>query len=138
MIDDATVARVAKHWDDGWNAGDIETIMAPFADDVVFSSPFVPKLAGDPAVTAIRGTDALRSYCIYALDRTPGIRYTVHGAYAGADAVVLVYSSEAPDGTIRRGADSMLVDDDGRVTEWRSHYSVDSMDFVPGPTTWEG
>lgn len=127
MLDEATVESLRSHWDEGWNAGDLETIMAPFADDVVFSSPFVPRLTGDPARTTIEGVDALRSYVAHALARTPGIRYTLEGIYAGTDAAVLVYSCVAPDGTIRKGADSMRVDGAGRVVDWRCHYSVDSM-----------
>ena len=127
MLDESTVEDLRRHWDDGWNAGDLETIMAPFAADVVFSSPFVPRLTGDPARTTIEGHDALRAYVAHALARTPGIRYTLHSVYAGTDAAVLVYSSVAPDGTVRHGADSMRVDGAGRVVEWRCHYSVDSM-----------
>lgn len=62
MLDDATVQGLQRHWDEGWNAGDLATIMAPFAADVVFSSPFVPKLTGDPAKTTIDGygSDSMR------------------------------------------------------------------------------
>jgi ketosteroid isomerase-like protein len=67
MLDDATVEDLRRHWDDGWNAGDLDTIMAPFADDVIFSSPFVPRLTGDPEKTTIGGYDALHSYVDYAL-----------------------------------------------------------------------
>lgn len=127
MLDEATVEELRRHWDEGWNAGDLEVIMAPFADDVVFSSPFVPRLTGDPARTSIAGHEALRAYVAHALERTPGIRYTLHSVYTGTDAAVLVYSSVAPDGTVRKGADSMRVDATGKVVEWRCHYSVDSM-----------
>ena len=127
MLDDSTVTDLQRHWHDGWNAGDLATIMAPFAADVVFSSPFVPRLTGDPAKTTIDGHEALRSYVDYALRRTPGIRYTLEATYAGTDTVVLVYSCVAPDGTVRRGADTMRVDAAGKVVEWRCHYSRDSM-----------
>lgn len=127
MLGDATVEFLRRHWDEGWNKGDLATIMAPFASDVVFSSPFVPRLTGDPAKTAIGGYEALRAYVDYALRRTPGIRYTLEATYAGTDTVVLVYSCRAPDGTVRRGADTMRVDAAGRVAEWRCHYSRDSM-----------
>jgi len=60
MLDDATVQDLQRHWDEGWNAGDLATIMAPFAADVVFSSPFVPRLTGDPAKTTINGYDGGR------------------------------------------------------------------------------
>ncbi len=31
VLDDATVEMLARSWEDGWNRGDLETIMAPFA-----------------------------------------------------------------------------------------------------------
>ncbi len=127
MLDDTTVADLRRHWDEGWNAGDLATIMAPFAPGIVFSSPFVPRLTGDPERTTIEGHDALRAYCDYALRRTPGIRYTVDATYAGTDTLVLVYTCRSPDGTIRRGADSMRVNPAGQVVEWRCHYSAESL-----------
>ena len=127
MLDDATVQDLRRHWDEGWNAGDPATIMAPFAADVVFSSPFVPRLTGDPAKTTIGGHDALRAYVEAALRRTPGIRYTLDATYAGTDAVVLAYTCHLPDGTVKHGADSMRVNAAGQVTEWRCHYSRESL-----------
>ncbi len=107
MLDDATVQDLQRHWDEGWNAGDLATIMAPFAADVVFSSPFVPRLTGDPAKTTISGYDALRGY----VDAALRLAYTCH----------------LPDGTVKHGADSMRVNAAGQVAEWRCHYSRDSL-----------
>ena len=133
MIDDATVRRLARCWDEGWNQGDLDTIMAPFAPDVVFSSPFVPRFTGDPDRTTIEGSDALRSYLAAALTRSPGIRYTLDGTYAGTDGIVLVYRCHYPDPDRpdKAGADSMRVDASGRVVEWRCHYE-------PGPAGGPG
>ena len=125
MLDDETVQDLQRHWDEGWNAGDLATIMAPFAPGVVFSSPFVPRLTGDPARTTIEGHEALRSYVEYALRHSPGIRYTLDATYAGTDAIILVYTYRTPGGTIGQGADSMRVDAAGKVVEWRCHYSKD-------------
>ncbi len=127
MLDDETVAGLQRHWHDGWNAAGLATIMAPSAPDVVFSSPFVPRLTGGPGKTAISGYGALREYVDYALRRTPGIRYTLDATYAGTDTVILVCTCYSPDGTVRRGADSMRVGAGGKVTEWRCHYSADSL-----------
>jgi hypothetical protein len=124
MIDDATAEDLRRHWDEGWNGEDLDTIMAPFADDVVFSSPFVPTLTGDPAKATITGHDALRSYVDRALRIHPGIRYTLDATYAGTDTVVLVYTFRHPEGTVGHGADSMRVDASGKVAEWRCHYPL--------------
>ena len=124
-VDAATVDALRWHWDRGWNLGDVDTIMAPFAARVVFSSPFVSRLNGDPSRSTIEGYDALRSYVAAALERSPGIRYTVDATYVGTDSVVLVYTVHRPDGTEKAGADSMRVGRDGKVVEWRCHYSAD-------------
>jgi ketosteroid isomerase-like protein len=122
VVDDATVEMLARCWEDGWNRADLETIMAPFAPDVVFSSPGVSMMTGDPAKTTIEGADALRAYVDAALRRTRGIRYSLQATYAGIDGVILVYTCGLPDGAQKPGADLMRVDSDGRVLEWRCHY----------------
>lgn len=70
MLDDELVQMLARHWEDGWNHGDLETIMAPFATDVVFSSPGISMMTGDPAKTTIEGAAGLREYLDAALRRS--------------------------------------------------------------------
>jgi hypothetical protein len=125
-IDETTAERLAHHWDAGWNGEDVALIMAPFAAGVVFSSPFVSLVTGDPTRTTIEGHDALRTYVENALRRTPGIRYTIQGSYAGADSVALVYTCFLPDGSVKHGVDTLRIDDQGQIVEWRCHYSDDS------------
>ena len=122
MLDAATVQTLERHWEEGWNGGDLETIMAPFAPAVVFSSPGISMLTGDPAKTTIEGYDALRSYIEDALRRAGGVRYSLHSTHVGTDSIVLVYSCGLPDGPEKLGADSMRVDADGKVVEWRCHF----------------
>jgi ketosteroid isomerase-like protein len=122
VLDDATVEDLRRHWEDGWNRGDVDAIMAPFATDVVFSSPGIAMLTGDPAKTTIEGYDALRAYIEGALRRTSGIRYTLEATYRGTDSIVLVYACSLPDGTQRPGSDLMRVDRDRKIVEWRCHY----------------
>ena len=124
-VDDVVVVGLRHAWEDGWNRGDVAAIMRPFAADVVFSSPFVPKLAGDPATTAIVGSDALQAYVAASLARAPGIRYTVNATYVGTDSIILVYTVHRPDGTDKTGADSLRLDGAGEVVEWRCHYAAD-------------
>ena len=129
MVPPDTAATLRRHWEDGWNGGDADTIMGPFADDVVFSSPAIPKFTGDEAQATIVGAAALREYVVEALRRSGDVRYAVDAVYAGAETVVLVYACHFPDGTTRLGTDLMRLADDGRVVEWRCHYATD-------PTAW--
>ena len=122
MLDQATVQMLERHWLDGWNRRDLETIMAPFAPDVVFSSPGISMLTGDPSKSTIEGHDALRDYIADALGRPPAIRYSLRATYVGTDSIVLVYGCGLPDGTEKLGADLMRVGGTGQVVEWRCHY----------------
>lgn len=126
MVDDATVKVLERHWEEGWNAYDLETIMAPMAENVVFSSPFVRTLLGVPTKTTIEGYAALRTYVADALRRTPGISYTLDATYVGTDSVILAYTFRRPDGTTNTGSDSMRLNGENKVAEWRCHYA-----FVP-------
>jgi hypothetical protein len=126
VIDEKTVASLRRHWEDGWNLGDIDVIMEPMADDVVFSSPFVARVTGgDPEV---RGYAALRAYCEDALTRTPGITYTVHAAYVAPSSLILTYSFVRPDNPPKDGIDIMKLDAQNKIVEWISHYPAD---FTP-------
>lgn len=129
MIAENIVSDLVTHWLDGWNGGDVDVIMAPFAGDIVFRSPGIPTVTGDATRGSVEGADALRGYVIDALARAGDVRYTVDHALAGIDTVVLVYTCHLPDGTLKPGADLMRVDSSGKVVEWCCHYGTD-------PTTW--
>lgn len=121
-IDGETVERMRRHWEDGWNQNDADLICEPFAPDVVFSSPFVPRIVGDPDVWEIRGYDAVRQYVVDSFERaTQGIRYRCDEAHAGTDCVILTYTVLHPAGE-RLGVDLMRLDERGQVVEWRCHY----------------
>ena len=121
-LDDETVEMLKRHWEVGWNSGDLDMIMAAFAPDVVFSSPGISMMTGDPSKTTIEGHAALRSYIEGALRRTSGVEYTLAATYVGTDSVVIVYTCGLAGGGAKKlGADSMRVDD-GKVVEWRCHY----------------
>lgn len=122
VLDGATVEMLIRHWRDGWNDANLDTIMAPFARDIVFSSPGISMLTGEPTKTTIRGFDALRNYIESALRRTRGITYTLHANYVGTDSIVLVYTCDLPGGTQKWGADMMRVAGNRTVVEWRCHY----------------
>jgi hypothetical protein len=123
LVDKRAADELGRHWEDGWNKADLSTIMAPFARDVIFSSPFVSRMTGDPAKTTIEGFDALRSYVSDALGRSSGVRYTLDATYTGTNTVILAYTCHAPTGGSIGGADIMRVDADGKVVEWRCHYA---------------
>jgi hypothetical protein len=122
MVDNATVTMLQRHWEDGWNSYDLDTIMGPMSENVVFSSPFVATLTGDPENSSIEGYEALRSYIENSLRRTRGISYTLENTFVGTDSVILAYRFRLPDGTEKTGSDIMRLDTTSKIVEWRCHY----------------
>ncbi len=129
MLDDATLERLAHHWEAGWNGRDLDLIMEPFADDIVFSSPYVAKQLGDPARDTVEGRGDLEAYVAAALERAGDVRYTLRHRFAGTDSLILLYTCHLPGGADREGTDFMRLDAGGKVVEWRCHYDSD-------PTAW--
>jgi hypothetical protein len=122
MLDDATVTMLQRHWEDGWNSYDLDVIMGPMSENVLFSSPFVATLSGEPESSTIEGYDALRLYIENSLRRTRGISYTLENTYVGTDSVILAYRFRLPDGTEKTGSDIMRLDGTNNIVEWRCHY----------------
>jgi hypothetical protein len=123
MLEDSTVERLRRHWEDGFNTYDVGLVMEPVAADVVFSSPFVPVLAGDPEKVHIRGSEAFRAYIADSMRRVPGIRYSVDASFVSTETVVFVYTCRFADGRAKTGADVIRLDENGMIAEWRCHYS---------------
>ncbi len=123
LVDASTVARLGKHWEDGWNSANVETIVAPFADDVLFSSPYIPRLVGDRTVSSLRGLPKVRQYVSDSFAKaTQGIQYSLDASYAGTESVVLCYTVHHPSLGKLSGIDTMRLDDAGKVVEWRCQY----------------
>lgn len=129
MIDDATSKMLARHWEEGNNACDVEMVVEPFAKNVVLNSPFVSRLSGDPAKTTIEGRDAVREYIANSFRQVPDIRYTLDNTYVGTDSIILLYTCHLPDGRTANGSDFMRVDSEGKVVEWRCHYPFSPADM---------
>jgi hypothetical protein len=123
MLDESVVTALQRHWEDGFNRYDVDLVLEPVARDVVFSSPFVPRLTGDPDKVTIEGADVFRDYIADSMRRVPGIRYSLDASFVSTQTVVFVYTCRFPDGQAKTGADSIRVDRDGKIVEWRCHYS---------------
>ncbi|CUU55017.1 SnoaL-like domain-containing protein [Parafrankia irregularis] len=123
MVEDKVVVELQRHWEDGFNQYDLDLVMAPVAADIVFSSPFVPRLTGDPEKVTIQGYDAFRAYIDDSMRRVPDIRYAIQSSFVSTQTVVFVYTCSFTDGQIKTGADSIRLDRDGKIVEWRCHYS---------------
>ncbi len=83
----------AREWVEVWNAHDLESILAHFTDDVIFTSPFAEKVV--PASEGIiRGKAALREYWREGLRLIPDLHFEIIGVYLGVDAIVIHYRNQ--------------------------------------------
>ncbi len=108
----------AEDWIAAWNSHDLDRILAHYADDVRFASPFVVELAGEPG-GVIGGKTTLRSYFRKGLEAHPGLRFELLGVLVGVESVALYYRGVGG----RMAAEVMRLDEDGEVREVQAHHS---------------
>lgn len=112
----------ATEWVDAWNSKNIEAIMSHYADDVVFSSPFILKAQiNDNGM--IHGKAALRTYFERALAKNPDLYFDLKHTMAGIKSVTLIYIRKQ---TIL-ASEVMILNDEGKVVEGLSHYPVEDI-----------
>lgn len=103
----------ARSWIAAFNAGDLDAILAHYADDVAHSSPTVVRLLGEPS-GVVQGKAALRAYFAKALAAAgPGLRYDVTRIYAGAHGVTILYDRTGG----KLVAETFLFDERGLVKQ---------------------
>jgi ketosteroid isomerase-like protein len=73
FADTAAATAFAHAWIAAWNARDLDTVLALFADDTRFTSPKAQALTGTPT---LNGKDALRNYWSLALQRIEQLQFT--------------------------------------------------------------
>ena len=118
MIDQQRADRLAGEWIAAWNAHDLDAILAHYAEDVTFASPFVAALTGDEG-GVIHGRAALREYFRRALETYPDLRFDLHAALPGVSSVALHYASVGG----RTAIETMGLDATGAVVRVAAHYS---------------
>ncbi|MFD0277963.1 nuclear transport factor 2 family protein [Kitasatospora sp. NPDC127111] len=92
-IDHAFARRFAEEWVTVWNSRDLEGVLAHYTDDVVFASPRIVTLFGDPS-GEVRGKEALRAYWAKALELLPDLHFTLEDVRVSVDTIVINYRNE--------------------------------------------
>ncbi|MBW0015093.1 nuclear transport factor 2 family protein [Mycobacterium sp.] len=87
------VVAFSEQWAASWNAHDVDSVLAHFHEDVVFTSPVAAGLLPETA-GVVRGKAALRNYWTTALQRIPNLRFVVEAVYEGIDTVVIAYRNQ--------------------------------------------
>jgi len=118
MIDHDQADRFATEWIAAWNAHDLDAIVAHYAEDVTFVSPFVAALTGEQTAT-IEGRAGLREYFRLGLEAYPDLHFDLFTALAGASSIALHYRSVGG----RLAIETMELDDAGLVIRAAAHYS---------------
>jgi ketosteroid isomerase-like protein len=87
------VPKFVSDWVAAWNSHDVERLLEPLSDDVVFTSPVASQLlSGSDGI--IRGKQALRDYWTEGLRRIPDLHFEVINAYVGVDILVINYRNQ--------------------------------------------
>jgi ketosteroid isomerase-like protein len=82
-----------EEWQAAWNSHDVDRILAHYADDVVFQSPYVAHRFQEPT-GEVHGKDALRSYWASGLAQQPELRFTVDDVRVSVDTLVVNYRNQ--------------------------------------------
>lgn len=104
-------AAFAQSWLAAFNAGDLEAILAHYADGIEHASPTVVRLLGEPS-GVVRGKAALRAYYEKALAAAgPGLRYDMTKLYVGVRGLTMLYNRSGG----KLVAETFELDADGRI-----------------------
>ncbi|MFZ5962907.1 nuclear transport factor 2 family protein [Thalassococcus sp. BH17M4-6] len=81
----------ARAWAAGWNAHDLDRIMAHYADEIVFRSRKAVALTG---MGEVIGKPALRRYWAEALRRQPDLAFEIEEVFEGHRMLVILYTNQ--------------------------------------------
>jgi hypothetical protein len=118
MITEEQAAAFERGWIDAWNRHDLGAILTHYDDAVVFYSPFVVQIAGEPS-GMLKGKVRLRAYFAEALKQYPDLHFTELRALAGVASITLTYRSVAG----LHAAEVMILDPAGRGVRVDTHYA---------------
>lgn len=124
FADTAAATAFAHAWIAAWNAHDLETVLALFADDVRFTSPKAQALTGSPT---LNGKDALHRYWSLALQRIAQLNFTFEDLSWDAVTNRLLVRYVAQLGTQRhRAVELWQFSHDGLIAAGEAFYGADS------------
>ena len=118
-MDDAFAARFAAEWIEGWNARDLDRVLSHYADDFEMTSPYIPRVAGEPSGT-LRGKAAVAAYWQKALGLIPDLRFELLAVLVGVNSVTLYYQGAGD----RLAAEVFHFGPGGKVMRAFAHYAV--------------
>jgi hypothetical protein len=114
--------RFAVRWAESWNNREIDSVLAHFDQNVVFTSPAALALVG---VATVHGKEELRAYWTEALSRIRSLRFIVNRVVWDPERreLAIIYTSEV-DGTTKRISENLTFDQEGCVVTGEVFYGV--------------
>lgn len=103
------VRAFAAQWKQACNSHNLDRIAALYSEDVVFKSPRVRTISGEPSGT-LHGRDAVRDYWRRLLEKRPGLSFAIERVFTGVDSIALEYRVGDT-----RGIEFMTLDDDNLI-----------------------
>jgi hypothetical protein len=82
-----------EEWQAAWNSHDVDRVLAHYADDVVFQSPYIAHRFQEPT-GEVHGKDALRSYWASGLAQQPDLQFAVDDVRVSVDTLVVNYRNQ--------------------------------------------
>lgn len=118
MITEEQGIHIGEEWIAAWNSHDLDAVMAHYADDIIFISPFVIKINND-ATGTITGKAELRQYFERALQAYPDLNFLLYKILVSVSSVVLYYRSV----NNLAAAEFMELNSDDKVCRVYAHYA---------------
>lgn len=109
----------ARRYYAAWNGRDIEAILALYAEDIEFSSPYIAAL-GFSHDGVIHGKVMLRAYVERALERAPKLTFTPEALLVGARGHTLIFRNHRGE----RAAETNEMDGAGLVVRADATYDT--------------
>lgn len=92
IIDVKWAKEFANEWVAAWNAGDLERILAHYADDFEMTSPLIVERMG-VASGKLKGKDAIRPYWAKGISAQPPLNFKLLDVFVGVKSVAMHYHS---------------------------------------------
>ncbi len=92
MIERAWAEAFAREWIAGWNAHDLDRILAHYAEDFQMTSPLIVERMGLVGGT-LKGKEAVGRYWARGLAATPLLRFELIDVMVGVSSLAIVYDS---------------------------------------------
>ncbi len=115
-----TSERIARAWLDAFNRGDVDALIALYAEDATHTSPKIRALHPDTGGRLV-GAAAIAAWWRDALRRLPGLRYDATTIVADDQRVIIEYDRHAPGETPLPVAEAFDVRD-GKVVASRVYH----------------